>query len=64
MLPVQRSLLNFPKYLSIIENQESPLYHRPGCPSYEQIALENRVEFASEREAEAAEPWFRVRLDY
>lgn len=38
----------------IIGNQDSHLYHRPDCPSYEQIASENRVEFASETEAEAA----------
>lgn len=38
----------------IIGNQDSHLYHRPDCPSYGQIAEENRVAFASETEAQAA----------
>ncbi len=38
----------------IIGNQDSRLYHRPDCPSYGQIADENRVAFASSSEAEAA----------
>ncbi len=41
-------------YTGIIGNQQSHLYHRSDCPSYGQIALENRVEFADAIEAEAA----------
>lgn len=41
-------------HTGIVGNHDSQLYHRPECPSYEQIAPQNRVEFASEVEAEAA----------
>lgn len=41
-------------YTVIIGNRDNGLYHRPHCPGYGQIALENRVEFASETEAAAA----------
>jgi len=39
---------------SIIGNQNSKMYHRPGCPGYAKITPENRVPFASEEEAQAA----------
>lgn len=41
-------------YTDIVGNQDSKLYHRSDCPSYGQIAPENRVEFANTIEAEAA----------
>lgn len=40
--------------IGVIGNQNSHRYHRPDCPGYGQIAPQNRVEFASESEAEAA----------
>lgn len=43
-----------PLYAAIIGNRDSHLYHLPGCPSYGQIADENRVDFASESDARAA----------
>jgi endonuclease I len=39
---------------SIIGNRSSKVYHRPECPSYDQVAPQNRVSFASEEEAQAA----------
>jgi deoxyribonuclease-1 len=39
---------------SIIGNRSSKVYHRPECPSYDQVAPQNRVPFASEEEAQAA----------
>lgn len=41
-------------YTGIVGNEDSKLYHRSDCPSYGQIAPENRVEFANTIEAEAA----------
>lgn len=38
----------------ILGNRNSRIYHWPGCPSYSQIAPENRVAFASGAEAERA----------
>lgn len=40
--------------LPIIGNRRSHIYHRPDCPNYSQVAAENRAEFASAAEAEAA----------
>jgi micrococcal nuclease len=39
--------------LPVIGNKRSGKYHLPHCSGYSQINLENRVEFASEAEAEA-----------
>jgi deoxyribonuclease I len=39
---------------SIIGNRSSKVYHRPECPSYDQVAPQNRVLFTSEAEAQAA----------
>ena len=39
---------------AIIGNRDSHLYYRPHCPGYGQMAQEIRIEFASERDAEAA----------
>ena len=39
---------------SILGNRSSKVYHRPECPSYDQVAPQNRVPFASEAEAQAA----------
>jgi endonuclease YncB( thermonuclease family) len=41
-------------YTSILGNRDSHLYHRPDCPSYDDIAPDNRVAFASESAAAAA----------
>lgn len=40
--------------LPVVGNRRSGKYHLPHCSSYSQINIENRVEFASEAEAEAA----------
>ncbi len=40
--------------LPVIGNKRSGKYHLPHCSGYSQINLENRVEFASEAEAENA----------
>ena len=40
--------------LPVVGNKRSGIYHLPHCSGYSQINLENRVEFASEAEAEAA----------
>jgi micrococcal nuclease len=40
--------------LPIIGNRRSHIYHRPDCPNYSQVAAENRAEFGSSAEAEAA----------
>ena len=40
--------------LPVVGNQRSGKYHLPHCSGYSQINFENRVEFASEAEAEAA----------
>ena len=40
--------------LPVVGNRRSGKYHLPHCSGYSQINLENRVEFASEAEAEAA----------
>jgi Metal binding domain of Ada len=38
----------------IIGNRNSGIYHWPGCPSYNRIALRNRVYFKTRAEAERA----------
>ena len=40
--------------LPVVGNKRSGKYHLPHCSGYSQINLENRVEFASEADAEAA----------
>ena len=40
--------------LPVIGNKRSGKYHLPHCSGYSQINFENRVEFASEAEAETA----------
>jgi micrococcal nuclease len=40
--------------LPVVGNKRSGKYHLPHCSGYSQINMENRVEFASEAEAEAA----------
>ena len=40
--------------LPIIGNRRSHIYHSPDCPNYSQVAAENRAEFGSTAEAEAA----------
>ena len=40
--------------LPVVGNKRSGKYHLPHCSGYSQINVENRVEFASEAEAEAA----------
>ena len=40
--------------LPVADNTRSRKYHLPHCSGYNQINLENRVEFASAAEAEAA----------
>ena len=40
--------------LPVVGNKRSGKYHLPHCSGYSQINLENRVEFASEAEAESA----------
>jgi hypothetical protein len=35
-------------------NKRSMIYHWPGCPNYNDISPENRVEFKTRAEAEAA----------
>ncbi len=46
----ETSLLSY----RIIDNHRSHIYHRPDCPNYSQVALQNRVEFNNTTEAEAA----------
>lgn len=38
----------------VIGNKRSMKYHRPGCPDYDKISKQNRVDFADEAAAEAA----------
>lgn len=38
----------------IIGNKRSRIYHLPGCPSYGKVSPENRVEFSTPDDAEAA----------
>lgn len=38
----------------IIGNQNSKIYHAPGCPSYGKVAEQNRVYFDTKQKAEAA----------
>src|SRR5262249_31188627 len=38
----------------IIGNKNSHIYHKPGCPGYDQVSEANRVTFGSEAEAERA----------
>ena len=40
--------------LPVVGNKRSGIYHLPHCSGYSQINLENRVEFPSAAEAEAA----------
>ena len=40
--------------LPILGNKRSQKYHRPDCPSYNQIAQKNRVPFGSAQEAKEA----------
>lgn len=47
--PESQDLITLP----VIGNKRSGKYHLPHCSGYSQINLENRVEFASEAEAEA-----------
>ncbi|MBC7933521.1 MAG: thermonuclease family protein [Rubrivivax sp.] len=39
---------------SILGNRNSSIYHWPGCPNYNDIAVRNRVAFSSREEAEKA----------
>jgi deoxyribonuclease-1 len=39
---------------TIIGNRKSKVYHRPDCPSYDQVSSHNRVSFASETAARTA----------
>lgn len=41
------------KAAAIVGNRASRIYHTPGCPAVPRIAERNRVEFATEAEAEA-----------
>jgi hypothetical protein len=36
----------------VIGNSRSRAYHRPGCPNGEKISMQNRVQFATDAEAE------------
>jgi micrococcal nuclease len=62
IVPVPRESLQVPRVpesrelvtLPVIGNKRSGKYHLPHCSGYSQINLENRVEFASEAEAESA----------
>jgi endonuclease YncB( thermonuclease family) len=38
----------------IIGNRRSGAYHRPDCPSYQSVSLNNRILFASEKDARLA----------
>jgi endonuclease YncB( thermonuclease family) len=50
LAPTSKSLNSFP----ILGNKRSKKYHRPDCPSYNQIAKRNRVPFWSVQEAKEA----------
>ena len=39
---------------SILGNKRASIYHWPGCPNYDDIAVHNRVPFSSREEAERA----------
>jgi len=48
--PDSQDAVTFP----VFGNKRSGKYHLPHCSGYSQINLENRVEFATEADAEAA----------
>jgi deoxyribonuclease-1 len=39
---------------SMIGNRKSKIYHRPDCPGYDQVSVQNRVPFMSEQDAQVA----------
>ena len=48
--PESHEFVTFP----VVGNMRSGIYHLPHCSGYSQINVENRVEFTSEVDAEAA----------
>lgn len=40
---------------AIVGNKRTKVYHRPDCPGAAKVSPQNRVRFASEAEAQAAE---------
>jgi deoxyribonuclease-1 len=38
----------------MIGNRKSNIYHRPDCPGYDQVSVQNRVPFMSEQDAQVA----------